>query len=187
MLSTTVRRSIVGVFVVALAAGGYAVAVFGGGNVGSPTTKSARVPWAVVPCGTPTVHRVALSKAPGIYWHFNTARRSAIFKAVREDTALRQLMHGVGFRVADFGPWSDQTDTRLLGSVVMLRLTRPGRVSGTWPVLKSLNSAHYAQRCLKYAALGVREIEVSISLAPERVVGIQPLESEGVAPASGAS
>ena len=91
---------------------------------------------------------------------------------------VQQLLAGKSYTVESTGPWSTGGDTdSLVGAIVVIRLAQPAAYGISWwpiPQYDGPNDTSYTATNASFGASNVTDLGVSVDLALNRVVGIEP-------------
>jgi len=111
---------------------------------------------------------------------------STALQIVRQDPALQRLLAGAPYQVEDVGPWTTRDSQGLLGVAVLLHLSRPTTISGSWPSAvydtTEGTTPPYTATSADYAATGVQELMVEVALPQNVVVDVRPTDSVSLIP-----
>jgi len=101
--------------------------------------------------------------------------------AVTRSTVLDALTGHVGLSVVDAGPWTTERDQRVLGTVVLVRLSHSSRVAGLWPTLRydpaETTATPYTSSVTRRSVSDVGALLVQVRAGDNAIVGVVPAPS----------
>lgn len=105
----------------------------------------------------------------------SAAAAGASRAVLRNDGALAQLLHGVGYRVASISPWTDGSGRGELGTVVDIQLDSPLTTTTRLPGVRfAPDGSSYTRLAISAKVTGATTLRLLVDLHAQQVVSAMP-------------